>query len=92
MDEEALMGLKEMAQRQKMRRGTGYFTEAWAMKTRDDLRKLEQAVIEFEHEPSEYTLDHKNTLYIACCQDHGRIVADLTVAHATKVAKNRQTV
>lgn len=86
------MGLKEMAQRQKMRRGTGYFVKEWEMKTRDDLRKLEQAVIAFEHEPCEYTLDHKNTLYIACCQEHGRIVADLTVAHATKVAKNRQIV
>lgn len=86
---ELSMGLREMAVRQKMRRGSGHFVEAWEMKTREDLRKLEQAVIEFETEPCDYTLDHKNTLYIACCQDHGRIVADLTVAHATKVARNR---
>lgn len=90
MDKEASMGLKEMAQRQKMRRGTGHFVKEWEMVTKQDLQKLEDAVIAHELDPCEYTLDHKNNLYIGCCQDHGRIIADLTVAHAKKVAKNRQ--
>jgi len=59
------------------------------MVSREIIRKLENAVLAFEEEPCEYTINEKERLYIECCQDHGRIVADLTVHNATKVARNR---